>query len=384
MTIARILSLVQRIILLVAENLMQSVEFNGQNKVHVGDGSGLSIKHVVQSSFVSPYCSKALFLKNLLHVPQINKNLLSVSRFAKDNNVFFEFHPCICFVKDQATKTTLMTGKVKDGLYSFTLPMLFKTAQLLSHSSKSVPKSAALHSFVPVASSSNYTSTPLALQSNCTQTTSVLDVWHRRLGNPSIKVLRNVLFASNIPVSNKTELSFCSSCCLGKINKLPYFSFETEYTAPLQLIHSDLWGSGLITSTSGYHYYIHFIDAYSRYTWIYLLTNKSDAIQTFLNFKSQVELQFNTKIKSLQTNWVGEYRSFQQLLQSYGIIHRVSCPRAHEQNGLAERKHRHIVDNGLTLLTNAFLSLKYWDEAFRTTVYLINRLPTAVLSMKTL
>ena len=146
-----------------------------------------------------------------------------------------------------------------------------------------------------------------------------------------------------------------------------YFSFETEYTAALQLIHSDLWGPAPITSTSGDHNYIHFIDAYSRYIWIYLLSNKSDAIQTFLNFRSQVELQFNTKIKSLLTDWVGEYRSFQQLLQSYGIIHRVSCPRAHKQNGLAERKHRHIVDNGLTLLTNAFLSLKYWDEAFRTT-----------------
>jgi hypothetical protein len=58
---------------------------------------------------------------------------------------------------------------------------------------------------------------------------------------------------------------------------------------------------------------------------------------------------------------------------------RVSCPHTHQQNGSAERKHRHIVEIGLTLLAHAAMPLKFWDEAFTTATYLINRLPTRVI-----
>ena len=52
----------------------------------------------------------------------------------------------------------------------------------------------------------------------------------------------------------------------------------------------------------------------------------------------------------------------------------------HHQNGRIERKHRHIVDIGLTLLAQAHLPLKFWWNAFQTAVYIINRLPTPVLN----
>lgn len=83
-----------------ARNLITKTDFLGNNKVHMGDGKGLAIKHDGQSSFFSPYNSKLLSLQHLLHVPPITKNLLSVSKFAFDNHVFFEFHPHFCFVKD--------------------------------------------------------------------------------------------------------------------------------------------------------------------------------------------------------------------------------------------------------------------------------------------
>jgi histone deacetylase 1/2 len=52
----------------------------------------------------------------------------------------------------------------------------------------------------------------------------------------------------------------------------------------------------------------------------------------------------------------------------------VSCPHAHQQNGAAERKHRHIVEVGLSLLAHASMPLKFWDEAFLAATYLINLL----------
>ena len=60
----------------------------------------------------------------------------------------------------------------------------------------------------------------------------------------------------------------------------------------------------------------------------------------------------------------------------------MSCPHTQEQNGVAERKHHHIVENGLALLAKSSIPLKYWDEAFRTAVFLHNRLPTPILKQK--
>lgn len=113
-----------------------------------------------------------------------------------------------------------------------------------------------------------------------------------------------------------------------------------------------------------------------------MLKFESEAFQAFLHFKANVELQLNTKIKALQTIWGGEYRAFTDYLNQARIVHRNSCPHAHEQNGTAERKHRHIVDTGLTVLAQASMPLRYWDEAFRAAVFLINRLPIVVLKGK--
>ena len=68
-----------------------------------------------------------------------------------------------------------------------------------------------------------------------------------------------------------------------------------------------------------------------------------------------IELQLNTKIKSVQSDRGGEYRPFSIVLASHGISHKLICPHTHHQNGVVERKHRHIVDLGRTLLHHASL-----------------------------
>jgi histone deacetylase 1/2 len=129
-----------------------------------------------------------------------------------------------------------------------------------------------------------------------------------------------------------------------------------------------MWGPSPTVSSQGYHYYITFVDAYSRFTWIYLLKSKSDVLPIFQQFKNMVELQLGHSLKSLQTDWGGEFRPFTPYLTSLGITHRLICPHTHHQNGVIERKHRHVVDLGLTLLSQASLPLKYWDHAFLASV----------------
>jgi hypothetical protein len=68
---------------------------------------------------------------------------------------------------------------------------------------------------------------------------------------------------------------------------------------------------------------------------------------------------FNRKILIVQSDWGGEYEKLNSLFHTLGIAHCVSCPHAHQQNGAAEQKHRHIVEMGLALLANASMPLKF-------------------------
>jgi hypothetical protein len=125
------------------------------------------------------------------------------------------------------------------------------------------------------------------------------------------------------------------------------------------------------------------VDDYSKFTWIYLLKFKSEVIQKFQEFQSLVERMFNRNIIIVQSDWGGEYEKLNSFFTKIGIMHQVSCPHAHQQNKSAERKYRHIVEVGLSLLASASMHLKFWDEAFLTTSYLINRTPSKVIHHQT-
>jgi len=173
----------------------------------------------------------------------------------------------------------------------------------------------------------------------------------------------------------------CASCQLGKAKKHHFHTFTRISEFPLQLIHTDLWTSP-IPSVSGYKYYTLFVDDYSSYSWIYPLHSKLETFAAFVQFKSLVENQFSTTIKQLQSDGGSEYTShqFQSFLTTHSIAYRKSYPYTSPHNGLAERKLRHILETGLTLLAHAQLSSKYWVDSFLTAVYIITRLPTTTLN----
>lgn len=122
-------------------------------------------------------------------------------------------------------------------------------------------------------------------------------------------------------------------------------------------MHADLSGSSPSPSSCGYLYYIAFVDAYTRFTWIYFLNAKSDALHAFTQFHSQIQTQYSEKLKAVQSYFGGEFRPFTKHLSDLDIHHRLTCPHTSHENGTAERKHRHITEMGLTLLAhNHYLS----------------------------
>ena len=147
-------------------------------------------------------------------------------------------------------------------------------------------------------------------------------------------------------------------------------------------MHIDLWGPSLIQSVAGHRYYFSFVDDNSWFTWIFPLKGKREALNAFVQFKNLVENQFVKKIKNLQSDWGGEYRSFLNITQASRINFRHSCPHISAQNGRSQRKHRHIVETGLALLHHASLPACFWAHAFSSAVYLINRLPSTILKFK--
>lgn len=188
---------------------------------------------------------------------------------------------------------------------------------------------------------------------------STSNMCHLRLGHPNIHALNLVLHECNIPFNSKSCNFFCSACCMGKAHKLHSPASHTTYSSPLELIYCDLWGPSPNVSTLGFIYYMSFVDAFSKITWIYFLKTKSKAIYIFKLFKAMVELQHGLPIKAFRSDWGGEFRPFNKFLSDLGIIHRVICPHTHHQNGAVERKQRHIVDMDLTLLSQASLPLTY-------------------------
>ena len=90
----------------------------------------------------------------------------------------------------------------------------------------------------------------------------------------------------------------------------------------------------------------------------------------FPQFKNLVEKRFQAKIKSLYSDNGGEYISLKPFLSIHGISHYTTAPHTPQQNGVSERRHRHIVETGLSLLTYVSLPLTFWNHAFATAVYL--------------
>jgi histone deacetylase 1/2 len=253
------------------DKLTSREPYHGTDQVHTANGSGMRIHNIGHAILPTP-SSRSLALNRVLHVPKATRNLLSMSKLSSDNNVFIELHPHDLFVKDRDTRAPILRGRCSGGLYEIKAPVI---KQALS----SVKVSR--------------------------------DMWHRRLGHPALQVVQHVLRSHELPSlheSNKIE-SVCDACQQGKSHQLP-FSLSTRVTKfPLEIIYSDVWGPAQ-TSVSGHRFYVSFVDAYSRFTWLYLLKHKSDVYDVFLQFQNHVERLLSRKIIHVQTDWGVSMRNF--------------------------------------------------------------------------
>ncbi|PRQ42655.1 putative RNA-directed DNA polymerase [Rosa chinensis] len=150
-------------------------------------------------------------------------------------------------------------------------------------------------------------------------------------------------------------------------------------------VHSDVWGPAKYSTMSGAKYFVTFIDECTRMTWVMLMKNKWELCQAFQAFHKMVSSQYQRKIQVLQSDNGGEYTSnaMAEFCQSQGIRHQTSCAYTPQQNGLAERKNRQLLEVLRASLFGMNVPREYWGEALKSATYLINRTPSSVINFET-
>ena len=208
------------------------------------------------------------------------------------------------------------------------------------------------------------------------------DVWHRRyghLGMRNLQKLANQELVNGFDYDVAKEINFCESCVEGKHHRHHYPTTGGKCSKePLGLVHSDLCGKMSTESLSGAENFLTFIDDKTRYVWVYVLKRKDQVFKQFLEWKALVEKSTGRKLKALHTDNGGEYTSaeFEAYLRKEGVRHELTVPKTPEQNGVAERMNRTLVETTRSMLGYSKLPPKFWAEALSTAVYLRNRSPT--------
>ena len=149
---------------------------------------------------------------------------------------------------------------------------------------------------------------------------------------------------------------------------------------PFDIIHCDIWGRYKYSSLYGAHYFLTIVDDYMRFTWIFLMKHKVEAQPLIKRFSSYVSTKFESHIKKIRSDNGGEFLSLQSFFKDNGQHSYVYTP---QQNGVVERKHRHILQVARALEIQAQLPTQFCGECGLTAVHIINRLPSPILSFKT-
>lgn len=333
------------------EFLVNFREFAKPQLVKVGDGrtvEALGIGNVRLEMKFKMSDSKFVTMYDVLYVPKLAGNLFSVGSAAARGNVV-TFNNSKCYIRGKANGELYGMGERKsDGLY-------------LLHCIPCAPR-------VECAS----------VVSTCAD----VNLWHQRLGHVNFGQLKELIqkgMAEGVDVKSMNVL-FCEGCVEGKLHRKPFKSIGgIRSKRRLQLVHSDVCGPMQTQSIGGCKYFVTFIDDYTRCGKVYFMKNKNEVLDKFKEFERLVSTECNEKIQCLRSDNGGEYVSkiFETYLKQQGIRHETTVPHSPEQNGVAERRNRTLVESARSMLCFAGLPKEYWAEAINVSNYVGNRVPTS-------
>ncbi|KAI5735092.1 hypothetical protein M8J77_014056 [Diaphorina citri] len=289
-------------------------------------------------------------LHEALYVPELECGLISVSKLTdKGLDVVFTDNKGVVLDHDEL----IFKAKKKDRVY------VVNTLETECHTMKK----------------SNFTPT----NGVACKAISDLKTWHERFGHVHQEALVKLPV---LQLKSEEKIDVCEVCVQGKFSKFSFPKSSSENaSAPLKIIHSDLMGKFTPASIGGSQYIMTLIDDYSRYITVRCLKSKSEAFEEFVKFQKLVENQHDLKIMALQSDNGTEYTrsDFKLHLDSHGIIHRKTVPGCPQQNGIAERSNRTLMEMVRCMMVQSGVPKIFWAEAVMTAAYIRNRCPSSAI-----
>ena len=196
----------------------------------------------------------------MLFVPKLEYNLLSISKLTKDLNCITKFSPTMC--EFQVLNLGRMIGnEICASLYLLRVNIPKRQTQNVSY----------------------------VVSNSSRNKDDAMMLWHYRLRHPNFLYLKKMLPF----LFNREPRNFqCEVCQLSKHIQHSYPHQLYKSSHPFYLIHSDVWGPYSISNISGSRWFVTFIDYHTRITWLFLMKDKSEVGQIFLNFNKLVQTQF--------------------------------------------------------------------------------------------
>ena len=320
----------------------------------------------------------AIRMTDVLYVPQLDANLLSISALNKKGlNVLFNGKGVEILRKGTSVASGFLRGRTYFLRTSqVALKAYAEISENIEEANPEDPKSS---------------NKPTITARDCTRGKSVSPVgqerpggreyrlWHARMGHPSPKRLHYLQrYASGINSFSPTVTQL--SCSISNFTKLTRVVSREPFSKtvrPLARIHTDIWGPYRTASLGGHSYFISLIDDFTRKSWLILLKNQRTIYGAIKEWIDVVEREKNQQVIKFRCDNAKKYKKFMELIRPDGIRAEPTTPYTPEQNGVAERYNRTIVQMIRSMLVWAKLPHSFWGEAAMTANYLRNLLPTA-------
>ena len=314
----------------------------GSQRIYMGNNSSVEVLGIGTCE-VAFRTGHKLLLHDVLYAPDVRRSLVSVL-------VLLRYGLKLVFVNDVVTvyrdELCIGNGYINSG---------FMVLDTVTSSSSIDDSSYALSSVV----------------------NDDVQLWHARLCHIGQERMNRLARDGLLGQLTKFVLPQCEGCLAGKSTRKP-FGKAVRATFPLELIHSDICGPMNVRARHGAYYFITFIDDYTRYGQVYLIAHKSDALDCFKRFVTLVENQLDKKVKTLRTDRGREYLSdqFKGFCEWKGIARQLTTPYTPQQNGVAERRNRTLLEMVRSMMSQANLPISFWGDALLTATYVLNRVPS--------
>jgi len=321
---------------------------NVESKIIMGDGVRALVEDIGVASLNLP-SGHVLLLKDIVYVPSMRRNLISVSILDKCGYTF-EFGNGKLIV--YFNSIIIGSGVLYDRLYMMNLNDMYINS-VIGHKRSRVDENSSM-------------------------------LWHRCLGHISRPRIERLIKEGILHDLDFSDFDTCVDCVKGKLTVKVRNTGTNRSDNVLELIHTDICGPITPTSMGGYKYFITFIDDYSRFGWIDLLQENSSSLDAFKSFKAAIELKIGKKIKCVRSDKGGEYYGrydetgrnlgpFARFLDECGIEAQYIMPSTPQQNGVAERRNHTLLEMVRCKLSHSSLPDLLWGDALRTVVYILNQ-----------